>query len=215
MTSGGQNGGPRQVARSLAGELRAVIAALAGNEVPEDRLEAALVRAAELRELLDGPRRARWYDGAGVGEQERLAYLDLSPVRGQLNPVAPPLVVAGVVCSEDGTPTLEATATLGPAYEGPPHGVHGGWVAALFDDLLGQAQGLVGKTGMTATLSVRYRAITPLGEPLRLTAWIDEDRGRRVKAKASCHAGDTLTADAEAVFLSVDFGEIASRTGGS
>ena len=48
-----------------------------------------------------------------------------------------------------------------------------------------QTQQFVGKPGVTASLKVRYRNITPIGEPLRLTAWIHEDRGRRVTARAS------------------------------
>ena len=44
-------------------EIRGVIAALAYNEIPLDRLEAARARVAELQDLLEGPRRSRWYDG--------------------------------------------------------------------------------------------------------------------------------------------------------
>jgi acyl-coenzyme A thioesterase PaaI-like protein len=203
----------RSVARALVEELRAVIAALTEREIEGERLELARQRAGELRALLTGPRRPRWYDGdpGGVAAADRRAYLDLSPVRGELNPIAPPLVVERVLERDDGSQALVATVSLGPAYEGPPHGVHGGIVAALFDDLLGQAQRFAGRAGVTATLEVRYRQITPLGEPLRMTAWIHEQRGRRVTARATCYAGETLTADAEAIFLGVDFEEIRGR----
>ena len=125
--------------------------------------------------------------------------------------MAPPLVATGWADDADGRRVLEATATLGPAYEGPPHGVHGGFVAALFDDLLGQAQQEVKKAGVTAKLEVKYRHITPLDEPLRFRAWIHEDRGRWVTARATCHAGDVLTAEAEAAFIGVDFDEVRGR----
>ena len=208
------DGERRRVASELVAELRGMIAALAHNEIPEERLQEARKRAADLHGLLEGPRRARWYDddASDVSSDNRRAYLDLSPVRGELNAIAPPLRVERVFERDDGSQALQATATLGAAYEGPPRGVHGGWVAALFDDLLGQAQLFAGSPGVTATLSVRYRNITPLDEALRLTAWIHEDRGRRVTARATCHAGDTLTADAEAIFLRVDFDEIRDRT---
>jgi acyl-coenzyme A thioesterase PaaI-like protein len=86
--------------------------------------------------------------------------------------------------------------------------VHGGWVAALFDDVLGAAQWLVESRGVTARLTVQYRQVTPCEEELRFEAWIEERRGRRVRARATCHAGATLTAEAEALFLAVDFRRI-------
>jgi acyl-CoA thioesterase FadM len=64
---------------------------------------------------------------------------------------------------------------------------------------------------MTAILKVRYRQLTPLNEDLRLEAWIAEQRERRLVAKATCHAGDTLTADAEGIFMRVDFNEVHER----
>ncbi len=106
------------------------------------------------------------------------------------------------------------------AYEGPPHGVHGGWVAALFDEVLGSVQGLANQPGVTAILRVRYRHLTPVEEELRFEGWIETLRSQRLVARATCHAGDTLTADAEGVFVRVDFNQVeermrARREGGS
>lgn len=207
--------GRRRAARALADELRSAIGALTDQDVPAAGLARATELARDLNRELSGAKRLRWYEGGPFSAfptpEAGRAYVDQSPIRGQLNPIAPPMVSGQPVEREDGSPAVVATATLGVAYEGPPHGVHGGWVAALFDDLLGQAQQLVQKAGVTATLKVRYRDITPLDQELQLRAWIHEDRGRRVVARATCHAGDTLTADAEAVFLGVDFEEIRGR----
>jgi len=204
----------RRAAAALADELRAIAEALAVRDVSRD----ALVRAGELarrvRQELDGPPRPRWYEAGGdaatITDASRRAYLDQSPIRGRMNPVAPPLE-AEVVERPDGARIVEGRARLGMAYEGPPHGVHGGWVAALFDDLLGAAQGLSERRGVTASLKVRYRDVTPVEEELRLAAWIDEVRGRRMLGRATCHAGDLLTAEAEALFVAVDFDEIRER----
>lgn len=205
----------RRDAAALADELRAVIAALTDKDVSREGVARARALARQLHRELEGPRRPRWYDGAppaGAPTPEaRTAYVDQSPIRGRLNPIAPPMQSGEPIRRADGSQAVVATATLGAAYEGPPHGVHGGWVAALFDDLLGQAQQLVKRAGVTATLKVRYRDITPLDRELRLQAWIHEERGRRVVARATCHAGETLTADAEAIFLGVDFEEIRRR----
>ena len=46
-----------------------------------------------------------------------------------------------------------ATVTFGSAYEGPPGCVHGGYVAAAFDEMLGFVQSLGGNPGMTARLT--------------------------------------------------------------
>lgn len=199
-------------AAALAAELRAVIEALAVNRLDEADLAGATELARELRRRLDGPRRRRWYDDdAGVmGPESRSAYLAQSPVRGQLNPLAPPLVLE-TAQREDGGRGVRGRARLGMAYEGPPHGVHGGWVAALFDEVLGSVQGLADQPGVTGILTVRYRHPTPIDEELRFEGWLETQRSQRLVARASCHAGDTLTADAEGVFVRVDWGEVEQR----
>jgi acyl-CoA thioesterase FadM len=88
--------------------------------------------------------------------------------------------------------------------------VHGGYVAGLFDDVLGGTQALIeGPTGLTGTLTVRYRSLTPLDTDLVFLGWVDHARGRRILSKATCHAGDVLTAEAEALFVRVDLDAMA------
>jgi acyl-coenzyme A thioesterase PaaI-like protein len=89
--------------------------------------------------------------------------------------------------------------------------VHGGFVAALFDEILGAAIGLAPPPGVTATLEVRYRNVTPVEEELRFEAWVAEDRGRRIVAQATCHAGALLTAQAKGLFVRVDFDAVRRR----
>lgn len=209
-----QDSGPRRGALTarVADDLRAVLANLSEREISEADLAAAAGLSRELRRRVDGPRRPRWYDGdaMNVVDASRQAYLDQSPVRGRLNPIAPPLHVE-IVERADGSRRVVGRARLGPAYEGPPHGVHGGWVAALFDELLGMAQGLGESKGVTATLKIRYRHVTPLDEDLRFEGWVHEDRGRALIARGTCHAGKTLTAEAEGLFVRVDFNEMQDR----
>ncbi len=65
------------------------------------------------------------------------------------------------------------TVNCGYAYEGPPGHIHGGHVAAIFDQFLGMAQ-LVGKNpGMTGTLTMRYLRPTPLNTDLDLEADVE------------------------------------------
>jgi hypothetical protein len=200
----------------LAAELRAIAAELAQRAVSPEEGRAALARARALRADLQGPRRLRWYesdpDSLTTSRGARDAYGDLSPVRGRLNPVAPPLAIERV--DGDAGPRIVGRALFSRAYEGPPHGVHGGVVAAMFDEVLGAVMGLAPPPGVTATLEVRYRAVTPLLEPVRFEAWVESDRGRRLTARATCHADGRLTAEANGLFVRVDFGAIEQRMAG-
>ncbi len=202
----------RRSARALAVELRGIIEALAVNEFDVDAVEHATELAARIRACLAGPPRPRWYeaDAGDVGAASRVAYLEQSPVRGRLNPIAPPIALE-TGTRGDGTPAVQGRVRLGKAYEGPPHGVHGGWVAALFDEVLGSAQNLADAQGVTGLLKIRYRHVTPVDEELRFEAWVESRRERRMIARATCHAGDTLTADAEGLFVKVDFDEVQRR----
>lgn len=206
-----------EAAAALAQQLREVNAALALHEVAPERLLQAVELGARLRALLDGPPRASWYQHDAVSPMvspgARVSYGDMSPLRGLRNPLAPPLRIERGTRA-DGTPCMVGRAVLSRAYEGPPHGVHGGFVAALFDEILGSAIGLAPPPGVTATLEVRYRHVTPLEQELRFEAWVAEDRGRRIVAVATCSAGETQTASAKGLFVRVDFDEVRRRMAG-
>jgi acyl-coenzyme A thioesterase PaaI-like protein len=208
--SGIETGAP---AERLAGELRAAIEELSSRVLDPERLGQAVELAAELRELLDGERAPRWYEAGRVDgkldEASSNAFRNQSLFRGAHNPLAPPMTLD--FSDADGVRTITGNVRLGLAYEGPPHGVHGGYVAGMFDEVLGATQRMMPTPGVTVQLTVHYRHITPIEEDLVFKAWITEDEGRKITAKATCHAGDTLTAEAEALFIKVDFTEVRSR----
>ncbi|MDB3855922.1 PaaI family thioesterase [Halieaceae bacterium] len=120
---------------------------------------------------------------------------ELNPLAGKSNPLAPPLKMW---IDKD---RAYAKATLGWSYEGPPNCVHGGYVAALFDQFMGAAQCLGDMAGMTGTLTTRYIKPTPVNVELRLEAWIEKIEGRKTTIAATMHAGETLTASCEALFI--------------
>jgi acyl-coenzyme A thioesterase PaaI-like protein len=132
------------------------------------------------------------------GDPEAGAPFDHSPFIGLANPLSPPLHF------EYRGDRLYGTVTFGSAYEGPPGCVHGGYVAAAFDELLGAAQSMSGTQGMTARLEVNYRNPTPLGEPLHMEGWVDRRDGRKIFVKGTLSTEANLTADAEGLFLSLD-----------
>lgn len=201
-----------KVASALAQELREIAETLTTQKAEPHGLARALELARALRPHLAGPYRERWYDAEVLPPfgSDGSAFHDTSPMRGAVNPVAPPLTSA-VETREDGTQVVVGHARLSRTYEGPPHGVHGGIVAGLFDEILGASQVLCPPPGVTAKLEVRYRHLTPIDEDLRFEAWIVSERGRRVEAHATCHAGETLTADARAWFVRIDFDEAEER----
>src|SRR5690606_17353993 len=93
---------------------------------------------------------------------------------------------------------------FGDAYEGPPGCVHGGYVAAAFDEVLGSAQSLGGRPGMTGRLTVHYRSPTPLRTELRFAGWVDRVEGRKTFTLGTLYAGDRLCAEAEGLFIAID-----------
>ena len=98
--------------------------------------------------------------------------------------------------------------TFGSAYEGPPGAVHGGFVAAAFDEVLGFVQSLSSNPGFTGTLTVKYRSPAPLHTELRLSAEIIRFETRKIFTEARMHAGDLLCAEAEAIFITARPGKI-------
>jgi acyl-coenzyme A thioesterase PaaI-like protein len=99
-------------------------------------------------------------------------------------------------------------ANFGAQYEGPPGHVHGGIIAAAFDEVLGMAQARTGRPGMTGTLTIRYRRPTPLHTEVVFEARVDRVEGRKIFAAGTLHAGETLCAEAEGIFISVDFSRL-------
>ena len=187
--------------RRLATAMRAVIERLTTSDAPEDELRAAADALERYAARLEGhPRRTRptgFAEAANAGNVA--AFFDQSPLIGLSNPLAPP-----VVLHVDGD-VVRGTATFGSAYEGPPGHLHGGFVAAAFDEVLGFAQSMTGHPGMTGMLTIRYRKPTPLHVPLRLEARVVRTEGRKIFTEGRMFAGDTLTSEAEGVFISVDF----------
>ncbi len=185
----------------LAAAVRRTIDILADTEADEAALAEAASQIEAVNDRLASQPRGRrlWGFAESATSGSPKAMFDSSPVIGMANPVAPPLSLR-----VEGDRVV-GTGKFGQAYEGPPGHVHGGWVAAAFDEVLGMAQTLSGRPGMTGTLTVRYRNPTPLHQPLRFEAWIERVEGRKIFARGTLHAGETLCAEAEGIFVSVDW----------
>lgn len=196
----------------LAHELRAIVHKVAKHTTSDDALREAILQARAMHGLLGEAPRPRWFDTLdddGRSDERNLDFNAYGLYRGRANPIAPP-VDASVIELPDGRPAVQALVTCSRLYEGPPNGVHGGYVAGLFDDILGGTMRFVGgPTGVTGTLEVKYRKVTPLDTELRFVAWVEHASGRRIHSRATCHAGELLTAEADALFVRVDMRRLA------
>jgi acyl-coenzyme A thioesterase PaaI-like protein len=177
----------------LAEAVRELVDATIRTTVDDDEIRAvrseveALTKRLQAAQL-DGPYGVR-YSASGRGRPWG------NPVVGLRNAIAPPVVI-----ERESTGRAWSDFHLGAAYEGPPGLVHGGVSALILDQLLGEATGAGGKPGMTATLTLRYRRATPLGD-LRAEAWIERSEGIRTWAKGHLMDAEGVTVEAEGLFI--------------
>ncbi len=185
----------------LATACRMIISELASSTAQSEAFAQARDLVQEAVAILAAADHGREYDGGegSLADYQDHIFIDHSPLVGPLNPLAPPIVIGF-----DGT-SVVGEATFGAAYEGPPGCVHGGYIAAAFDEVLGLAQGMSGKPGMTAQLTVNYRSPSPLLQPLRFVGGIDHIDGRKIFTRGEMRtvADDRLCAEAQALFISM------------
>jgi acyl-coenzyme A thioesterase PaaI-like protein len=135
---------------------------------------------------------------------------------GLRNAIAPPLVNE---VREDGT--VVGRATLTAAYEGPPGMAHGGVVALLLDQVLGEAAHVAGRPGFTAYLTVNYRHLTRLGKMRAEARALPAEPGAEHKTfvrgalfTVEDDGSETLCAEAEGLFiLPLRMRELMAREG--
>jgi acyl-coenzyme A thioesterase PaaI-like protein len=197
---------PRRVALfRVADAIRVVLHRMVQSSAPNEVIEAAAADLEAAAERFTEYTSKSIYEGfaesANAGEP--FGFFDHSPMLGRANPLAPPI---DLWLEGD---RMVGTATFGAAYEGPPGCVHGGYVAAAFDEVLGSTQSLSGSPGMTGRLTVSYRSPTPLETELRFIGWLERVEGRKIFTRGELWAGDRLCAEAEGLFISIREGQFA------
>lgn len=184
----------RRVWGGLADSVRALAEASLRTTVSPDVATEVTKRIDELTELL----RAEQIDGSyGVAVTKDGHVLGHgNAVVGMRNPIAVPLQM-------ERSPEGRAWASfhLNALYEGPPTKVHGGVIALILDQVLGEAAAAGGSPGMTGTLTLRYLRNTPLGD-CSVEGWIDHTEGVKTIVKGVLRdAGGNDCAAAEGIFI--------------
>jgi acyl-coenzyme A thioesterase PaaI-like protein len=184
--------------KAVAGAARDLIDHLIATAAPSDVLadvEALLMRATASLRGHRGNRQLQpsASEEPGYGSD----HLYWSPMTGLANPLAPPLDLS----IEDGV--VVGTGKYGAGYGGPPGCVHGGHIAAAFDEILGVVQALSGRMGLTGTLTVRYHSPTPLHTELRFEGRCDGLNGRKILTSAVALVDGVVTAEATCVFVAM------------
>jgi acyl-coenzyme A thioesterase PaaI-like protein len=193
-----------EVLESTVAELRRVIAHLRKTKAPaallqdtQQQLEAIASKLAPYDH--HGPHSQGVLD-MGEGSfapnvRDPGAFFPYSPIIGARNPISPPI---DFVVHDD---ELHAEHIFDAPWCGPPTAVHGGVIALVFDELLGCTNVVNEVGGFTGTLTIIYRKLMPLGEPIRMRGWIDRRDGRKTFTKGTMNFGDQLCAEAEGVFI--------------
>lgn len=184
----------------LASATRDLIQEVASTSTDPAAIAAAtdLVRQA-VALLAPGPHDRDYFGVAegSLGGSPTTTFFDYSPLVGPLSPLSPPLKPELV------GDRVIAKVTYERQYEGPPGCLHGGLIAAGFDEVLGFAQTISGRPGMTGRLEISYRSPTPLFTEVVYEGWLDRVEGRKIFTKGTLSAGDRLCAEAVGLFISL------------
>ncbi len=127
-------------------------------------------------------------------------HFQFDPMLGLYNPLALPVRMSWV------PPKAIGHAHFPSAYEGPPGCVHGGVIAAVFDQVFNVANLKTGVAGPTGNLSIDYRTPTPIMNDIVFEAWVDRIDGRKVFAAGRLLHGEVVTAEAAGLFIRMNRG---------
>lgn len=106
--------------------------------------------------------------------------------------------------SDDGV--MEVTLSSSRENEAGVDIAHGGWTAAVMDDLLGHLGAAQGVFAVTASLTVEFLKPVPIERPLLAKAWCEKSEGgRRLhRAELTLAATGAVLARGQGVFVERD-----------
>lgn len=187
--------------RELAEALRKLMSSLSSTDADADELKAIthqlVLSADQLRIQPEMEERPGVAEGSLAAGMEM--FHDRSPVVGLSNPLAPPVTLE----PDYENNVVNGSVFFGPAYEGAPGCVHGGFLSAVLDEALGLACIFSGEPGMTGELTVRYLKPTPVEMPLRIETRFDRREGRKIYNSGEIYSGEVKVVESRGVFISI------------
>lgn len=129
-------------------------------------------------------------------DDDLTAVMPYSPISGKRNPIAPPIRLW-----KAGEGEVNGEVIFSPTYAGPPDSVHGGIIAAVFDEILAMSNVISGTAGFTGTLTIKYRRKTPLNTPITLWGKNIRQDGRKQLCRGEMRVNGEVTASAEGLFI--------------
>jgi acyl-coenzyme A thioesterase PaaI-like protein len=163
-------------------------------DAPDEVITEAADTLEELSALLSPYDADEWASPSG-------RRMDL-PVRGNILTVP-----IGSRKTDDGR--IEGWARFARFHLGRNGAVHGGSLGMLFDTVLGLTASVLSGTPRqrTAYLKINYRNIVPIDKELQFDAGIDRVDGRKIFVSGRLTDGDTLLAEADALFVKLKPGQ--------
>ena len=184
--------------RALSTSVRGLIASLVATRAPVEVLDAAR-REIDAAAARLGPYAAKSrYDGSPglTASSVSTAVFEHHPFLGPSNPMAPPVEI------DRGEDRITARLEFDLRHEGMPGYAHGGWIAAVFDQVLAvAAASLAGRPAMTGTMTIRFVRPTPIGTALSLVATAEATGARTVRVEADLLADGAVTAHGEGIMV--------------
>jgi len=194
---------------ALAAQVRRMIAATVSADAPREVLAHAAAEVARIAQDLEAhvpsPHPPRYPGSLSAGAAAD--FFPFDPIVGRLSPLAPPLRMSWH------DPVAVGEVRFDVPYEGPPGCVHGGIIAATFDQVFNVANLMRGVAGPTRRLEVRYLKPTPLLTELRFEGWVDRVEGREVHSTGRILHGDRVTVEASGVFVQLSHERVMQLLG--
>lgn len=185
--------------RRLASALRELIEVCVTTDAPASELARATASARAIVDALGASPRRTFLEAFAAGTVGNITmFADRAMLVGLSNPMSPPMSM-----HDDGEGAT-ARVTFGPAYEGAPGCVHGGLIAAAFDQTFGFLNVCKKVGAMTASLTVHYRRPTPISKELTIVSRTERVDGKKRWVSAKMLAGGEVTAEAEGLFIALD-----------
>lgn len=161
------------------------------------------VEASPARRRLPDNLKRDIYMGAPA-DGERIDHFPDCIISGHANPFG-----VAIVVHREGDEAV-ARVTLGPAFEGAPGRAHGGVVAGILDDVLGNILTVIEQPAFTAELTIRYHAPMLIGVELETRARLVRREGRKIWIEGETSHDGHVVASASGLFIAVDLSQLGS-----